>query len=47
MGRRNCLLSVPESSPAATDLDLKNFLRAILDARMRRAVSLPEVGACC
>ena len=41
LGRRNCLLSVPESLSAATDLDLISYLKAIPDARMRRGVRIP------
>jgi hypothetical protein len=32
---------VPETAPAATDLDLINYLKAIPDARMRRGVRIP------
>jgi hypothetical protein len=40
-GRRNCLLPVPESLSAATDLDLISYLKAIPDVRMRRGVRIP------
>jgi len=40
-GRWCCLLPVPESASAATELDLISYLQAVPDARMRRRIRIP------